>query len=173
MADILTQLQDALDILLQQFYAGLRYTNDRHPSIYIPGQPHDANREASAKEAENGPAANATSQQSPPATTANANAQAAGGVSGETSAPRSPSPDPDFAATQHEIASDIVLNMARIQALIERLPGIGLSEKDQLERMKELDQQLREEDERLLEAKKEKERLRQLLDERILKVRRP
>ncbi|KAK7518003.1 mediator complex, subunit Med21 [Phyllosticta citriasiana] len=172
MTDILTQLQDALDILLQQFYAGLRYTNDRHPSVYIPGQPHDANREASAKEAENGPAANATSQQSPPATSAN-NAQATGGVSGETSAPRSPSPDPDFAATQHEIASDIVLNMARIQALIERLPGVGLSEKDQLETMKELDRLLREEDERLLEAKKEKERLRQVLDERILRVRRP
>ncbi|KAL1640435.1 RNA polymerase II mediator complex subunit [Diplodia intermedia] len=155
MSDILTQLQDAIDILVQQMYAGLMYTHTRHPYGDIAAQPHDADRDI------NNPSAQAAS----------AAENGGPGIAGDR--PRSPPPDPAFAVTQHEIASDIILNMARINALADRLPGIGFSEQQQLARLKELDRELREEQRRLETARGEKERLLGLLDERIMKARRP
>ncbi|OJD32157.1 mediator-rna polymerase ii transcription subunit 21 [Diplodia corticola] len=154
MSDILTQLQDAIDILVQQMYAGLMYTNTRHPYGSIPAQPHDASRDIG------NPAAAAAENGGP-------------SITGNDNRPRTPPPDPSFAVTQHEIASDIILNMARINALADRLPGIGFSEQQQLARLAELDRELREEQERLEKARVEKERLLGLLDERIMKARRP
>lgn len=140
-------------------YAGMVYTNTRHPYGDIPGQPHDADRDLQASGAnENGPASNADN---------------AGGANNNGDRPRSPPPDPNFAATQHEIASDIIMNMARINALADRLPGIGFSEQQQMARLAELDRELREEQAKLDEAKREKERLMGVLDERIMKARRP
>ncbi|EOD43624.1 hypothetical protein GTA08_BOTSDO10390 [Neofusicoccum parvum] len=160
MADILTQLQQALDTLVQQMYAGVMYTNTRHPYADIPGQPHDADRDQNQPggAGENGPANDS---------------QPGGANNGNGDRPRSPPPDPDFAVTQHEIASDIIMNMARINALADRLPGIGFSEQQQMARLEELDRELREEGQKLQEAKQEKDRLLGLLDERIMKTRRP
>lgn len=174
MSDILTQLQDAIDIvripaplrktyfshssqLVQQMYAGLMYTHTRHPYGDIPSQPHDADRDIN----------------NPSASTGGATENGPGNNGAAGDRPRSPPPDPNFAVTQHEIASDIIMNMARINALADRLPGIGFSEQEQLARLAELDRELRAEQEKLDEAKEEKDRLLGLLDERIMKARRP
>ncbi|KAF2089720.1 hypothetical protein K490DRAFT_55296 [Saccharata proteae CBS 121410] len=161
MTDMLTQLQDALDVLLQQFYAGLAYTTTRHPYGTIAGQTHNPAADPSTT---NTTATSPTQTQHP---------STAADPSNPPQPPRSPPPDPDFTATQHEISEDIVMNIARIEALIQRLPGIGQSEKAQLARMEELNRLLEEEEGRRVEAVREKERLLQVLDERIMRVRRP
>lgn len=140
-------------------YAGMMWTNTRHPYGDIPGQPHDADRDIHTSGAnENGPG----------------NADNPGGAANNNGdRPRSPPPDPNFAVTQHEIANDIIMSMARINALADRLPGIGFSEQQQMARLAELDRELREEQAKLDDAKREKERLLAVLDERIMKARRP
>lgn len=144
--------------LVQQMYAGIMYTNTRHPYGEIPAQPHDADRDQNQPGGGGGGGPDTANDTTLP---------------GGADRPRSPPPDPDFAATQNEITNDIIMNMARIQALADRLPGIGFSEQEQVARMQELDRELREEAVKLEEAKLEKERLLGLLDERIMKARRP
>ena len=142
------------------------YTSTRHPYADIPGQPHDADRDLNSNN--NANQSGGDGQQQPGNV-----ADASGAAGALTERPRSPPPDPSFTVTQHEIAQDVVLNMARIGALIDRLPGIGSSEREQVDRMAELDRQLREVEAERAEAVREKERLLALLDERIVGVRRP
>lgn len=72
--------------------------------------------------------------------------------------PKLPSPE-EFAAQLNEFSNDIVLKEQQLEILFENLPGMGISEKDQVERMQELQRQLDDIEPERLEAIKEKERL--------------
>lgn len=66
-----------------------------------------------------------------------------------------------------ELAKDLVLKEQQIEILIGNLPGLNSSEKEQVERMKELEKQLDDlESERVL-AVKEKETLLRLVEDKI------
>ncbi|MCJ1355972.1 MAG: RNA polymerase II mediator complex subunit [Icmadophila ericetorum] len=120
MTDRLTQIQDCLDQLATQFYASLRYITNHHP---------------------NSPSANNLSNPSqPPETPGQSNNN-----------PPLPGHDPNhrpdtpttFAAAQQELAHDLILKTKEIEVLVKSLPEVGESEREQMERIRELEGELR------------------------------
>ena len=83
--------------------------------------------------------------------------------------PKPPAPE-EFAAHLNEFSNDIVLKEQQLEILFENLPGMGISEKDQVERMKELQRQLDEIEPERLEAVKEKERLIEKVEKGIVGI---
>jgi mediator of RNA polymerase II transcription subunit 21 len=77
-----------------------------------------------------------------------------------------------FAQTQRELARDLVIKEQQIEYLIDALPGIGKSEREQARRLVELEEEMRGVEERRVEAVRERERVRQVLDRVIECVRR-
>lgn len=63
-----------------------------------------------------------------------------------------------------------MLKEQQLEILFENLPGMGISEKDQVERMKELQRQLDEIEPERLEAVKEKERLIEKVEKGIVGI---
>lgn len=152
MADRLTQLQDALDQLFTQMFASITYIDTRHPAVSIPNQ---------------------VDQHTPSAPATNNNA----------SDPAPPAIDPDnrhnpepvsahFQDTMRELARDLVLKHAQIEALIDSLPGLGNSQADQEKRIEELEDELRKVEEVREEARKEREQLLRRVEGRIVAARR-
>ncbi|KIW02178.1 uncharacterized protein PV09_06341 [Verruconis gallopava] len=151
MADRLTQLQDALDQLFTQMFASITYIDTRHPASTIPGQ---VDQHAAVR-----PPINESGQDAP-----------------------APTVDPDtrhipeeprrFHATLQELAQDLVLKQAQIEALIESLPGLGNSQEDQEKRIEELEGELKEVQVLREQARIEKERLLSTVEAKILSARR-
>ncbi|KAK3076409.1 hypothetical protein LTS18_013117, partial [Coniosporium uncinatum] len=69
-----------------------------------------------------------------------------------------------------ELAQDLVAKESQIEHLIDTLPGVGTSQRDQEARLKELEKQLQEVEAERVEAALEKERLLERLDSQIMKM---
>lgn len=84
-----------------------------------------------------------------------------------TAASNAPPSHEDFQKDIKEFARDTINKEQQIELLIANLPGLNSSEREQVERMKELERQLEElEGERVL-AVKEKETLLRLVEHKI------
>ncbi|KAF1949513.1 CSE2-domain-containing protein [Byssothecium circinans] len=154
MADILTQIQDELDMLLNQMQSSLAYIRVRAPPAAIPNQPllstfaeHEA--QSAAAQAASQPNSN-PSQAAPP--------------------PPPPSPE-EFQKDVRELSRDLYLKEQQIEVLIASLPGLDTSEKEQVERMRELERELEGLEGERVRAVREKEGLVTLVEERIRSAR--
>ncbi|KAJ9666864.1 Mediator of RNA polymerase II transcription subunit 21 [Coniosporium apollinis] len=174
MADRLTQLQDCLDQLAKQMYASLMYTLHHSAPLPIPGQP---NQYEHLLPITNGPTNGITTHDTPNANAEQQQAAAANPPANADNPARSGSPVPDppavFASTLRELARDLIVKEQQIEALIASLPGIGTSEKEQVERIAELERQLREVEEERKEAVREKREVLRRLDSAIVGVKIP
>ncbi|KAJ9636747.1 Mediator of RNA polymerase II transcription subunit 21 [Coniosporium tulheliwenetii] len=173
MADRLTQLQDCLDQLAKQMYASLMYT--LHHSAPSPFPASRTNTSTSSPL----PTAPRTASPPtiPPTRTQNSNKQPRRipqptPTTQPVPAPR-PRPPAVFASTLRELARDLIVKEQQIEALIASLPGIGTSEKEQVERIAELERQLREVEEERKEAVREKREVLRRLDSAIVGVKIP
>ncbi|TGZ84399.1 hypothetical protein EX30DRAFT_338929 [Ascodesmis nigricans] len=77
-----------------------------------------------------------------------------------------------FKQRQTELARDLVLKVKQIETLIATLPGIGISQEAQEERLKELQARLQEAEKERIEAVKERERARERLESIVVGLRR-
>ncbi|ORY18607.1 mediator complex, subunit Med21 [Clohesyomyces aquaticus] len=128
MADILTQIQDELDMLLHQMASVLSVIKERAPSSPIPGQPvHPSLSEQDGHTQSASHPTQTTTQQS-------GSTQSAGASTQQT--------QQSFTDDLKELSRDLVLKEQQIELLISRLPGVGTSQKEQMERMKEVEKQL-------------------------------
>jgi mediator of RNA polymerase II transcription subunit 21 len=73
-------------------------------------------------------------------------------------------------AAKKELARDLILKTKEIDLLIGSLPGIGVSEEQQIQRLEKLENELQEVEKRRREAVKRKEELQKRLDEVIQTV---
>jgi mediator of RNA polymerase II transcription subunit 21 len=162
MTDKLTQLQDALDQLLTQVFSSIRYIDTRHPYISIPGQ---SNQNPFATD----PNSQQTGHPSDAQTTQQQQQENQQLQAGEELPPDNPEV---FQEKLKELARDLVLKEQQIEFLIETLPGLGNSQEDQEKRIKELEGQLREVESERAVAEKERAQLVELVEGRILGVRR-
>jgi mediator of RNA polymerase II transcription subunit 21 len=69
-----------------------------------------------------------------------------------------------------EFARDIVIKQQQVEALIANLPGLNVSEEQQVARMKELEKELEGLEDERLQAVKEKEVLLKKVEDRIMSV---
>ncbi|KAI1660806.1 CSE2-domain-containing protein [Daldinia decipiens] len=146
MGDRLTQLQDAVDQLAQQFVACIHYIN-RHHNLETLG-PNDQIRDVK---------------------------QEPGQEEGKSTQPNllDPHPDDVFKAAQVELAQDLITKEQQIELLISLLPGLDNSEQDQERNIKELEEELKVAEAQRQEAIKEKEDTMAKLDAVIRSIRRP
>jgi mediator of RNA polymerase II transcription subunit 21 len=87
----------------------------------------------------------------------------------DASAPAQPTHE-EFAADIKDMARDLVLKQQQIELLIASLPGLNSSEAQQVQRMKELEGQLEELEGERVRAVKEREELVKLVEGRIVGV---
>ncbi|KAF2732719.1 hypothetical protein EJ04DRAFT_535870 [Polyplosphaeria fusca] len=118
MGDILTQIQDELD----QMHAALAQIAIHAPPSPIPSQPTFSTDPATQSTQ---PTQSASTQPTQPSS---ASAQDAA--------------IEKFRADIAELSRDMVTKEQQLEYLIERLPGIGTSERQQVERMRELEGEL-------------------------------
>jgi mediator of RNA polymerase II transcription subunit 21 len=133
-------------------FASITYIDTRHPASSIPNQ---VDQHAAANQPSN-------IQQAPP--------------------PPPPPSDLDnrhhpeepgkFHETLRELAQDLVIKQAQIEALIDSLPGLGNSQEDQEKRIEELEGELREVEKMREEARREREELLGRVETKILGARR-
>lgn len=171
-------------------YATLSYTSTRAVPSPVPGQPFQspaapafpssthATSDAAALETQtqthNQGSSNPTQITQPTATTSDpSQTQIQPQTQTRLLSTRPPRHDPAaaFTADLHELARDLIVKEQQIEMLIERLPGIGTSERAQRARMAVLERQLREIEEERARAVAEKERLLERVAGRIAGVR--
>ena len=70
-------------------------------------------------------------------------------------------------AAKRELARDLILKTKEIDLLVGSLPGIGVSEEQQIERLDRLERELQDVERRRLQAVRRKEELQKRLDEVI------
>lgn len=87
--------------------------------------------------------------------------------------PVTPYPAEVFKDGQRELAQDLILKEQQIEFLISSLPGLGNSEKDQEQVIKQLEEELKVAEEERKQAVKEKEVVLARLEEVIRSVKRP
>jgi mediator of RNA polymerase II transcription subunit 21 len=87
----------------------------------------------------------------------------------ENAPPAKPSPE-QFQKDIKEFAVDITLKEQQIEHLIGNLPGINWSEKEQVERMKELERQLEALEGERVQAVREKDMLLKMVEDKITGV---
>ncbi|KAI1003622.1 hypothetical protein K3495_g4589 [Podosphaera aphanis] len=143
MADRLTQLQDAVDQLVNQFIASLSYVNKHHSPQRV--DPRDVLR---------------------------AETNGEGCQKQVHLQVDSLSPDV-FKAAQIELAQDLIIKEQQIEALISILPGLENSEKDQEQTIHQLEKELRAADIESREALRQKELLLERLESVIRSLKRP
>jgi mediator of RNA polymerase II transcription subunit 21 len=165
MTDRLTQLQLCLNQLATQMYATLHYTSDRATPSRIPDlryqiSPARSNFLETQQTQSDETQTQTTTQQSDPTQPQNTQTQPQSQQDSAT----------QFTADLHELARDLILKEQQIELLIDRLPGIGTSERAQRERMRELEQQLQEIEVQRREAVAEKEVLLELVAGAIVGV---
>jgi len=154
MGDILTQIQDELDMLLNQMSAALRQIRENAPPSVPPGQQRlDTFAELEARTAAENTQQGVVANPSQPA----------------IAPPPKPSPE-QFHADLKELAQDITLKEQQIEKLIAHLPGLNWSEKEQVERMRELERQLEELEGERVKAVGEKDALMKMVEDRITGV---
>ncbi|KAJ4289106.1 RNA polymerase II mediator complex subunit [Kalmusia sp. IMI 367209] len=151
MADILTQIQDELDMLLNQMQSSFAYIRLRAPPANIPGQPllstfAEFDAQNAAQNTQN------TSQ------------------TASQPQPTAPPTQEEFQKDIQELSKDMVLKEQQIEVLIASLPGLNTSEQEQVQRMKELERELEEIEGERLAAVKEKEVLLQKVEDRIVRA---
>lgn len=73
-------------------------------------------------------------------------------------------------AAKKELARDIIMKTKEIDLLIGSLPGIGVSEEQQIQRLEQLESELQAVEKRRKEVVKRKEELQKQLDEVIQTV---
>ncbi|KAF2154273.1 hypothetical protein K461DRAFT_292937 [Myriangium duriaei CBS 260.36] len=133
MADRLTQLQDCLDDLATQMFASLRYINTHHSFASIQGQPdqhpNQKNEDGTTPVVQDGQIENL------------------------------PDEPHVFQANLRELARDLVVKEQQIEYLIKVLPGINNSARDQNERIKQLEQELRDVEEERKQAAAERDEM--------------
>lgn len=124
---------------LIQCFAGLNYNYHHHPYADIPGQPTQAPPTVSFNDPPEG-------SPKPTNTLTNGDAQKSGQTNDEKKEDE-PSDKPhsrtEHAASLRELAQGLVLKEQQIEYLIQSLPGIGSSERDQERRIRELQKELR------------------------------
>jgi mediator of RNA polymerase II transcription subunit 21 len=140
--------------------ASLRYISNRAPPAAIPGQPllstfseleaSQATQTTQASQATQ----SGTHQDQPPA----------------ASIPTGPATQEEFSKDIRELSRDLVLKEQQIEVLIASLPGLNASEKEQVDRMKELERELEGLEGERKEAMKERETLLKNVDEIIGRV---
>ncbi|KAH6868295.1 hypothetical protein J4E91_007160 [Alternaria rosae] len=154
MGDILTQIQDELDMLLNQMSAALRQIRENAPPSVPEGQqPLETFAQLEARNAAE------NTQQNP---TADPSQQ-------PIAAPPKPSPE-QFQADLKEMAQDITLKEQQIERLIAHLPGLNWSEREQVDRMKELERQLEDLEGERVKAVKDKDVLMKMVEDKITGV---
>lgn len=84
-----------------------------------------------------------------------------------------PDPPDVFQAAQRELAQDLILKEQQIEYLISSLPGLGNSERDQEQAIRQLEEELKAAEEERKEALKEREEVLQRLDAVIRTIKRP
>lgn len=136
MSDRLSQLQEAVDQLMEQFIATYFYI-DRHHDLKTFG-PKDTIAPQKA-------------DQPPEVDTLPADV---------------------FAAGQLELARDLITREQQIEYLISSLPGLDNSEHDQLQSIKELEEELMVAEKQRQEAVKEKDEVLVKLDQTLRSIRR-
>ncbi|KAH9871078.1 hypothetical protein J1614_006652 [Plenodomus biglobosus] len=157
MGDILTQMQDELDLLLHRMSTSLRWIRENAPPSVPPGQQRlDTFAEL---EARNAVESNATQTATAPSALTQA----------PTAAPntRGPVPKEEFEKDIKDFAHDVVSKEQQIEELIAHLPGLDFSEKEQVERMKDLERQLEELESERVEAVKEREKMLRLVEGKL------
>lgn len=138
--------------------ASLTYIKTRAPPAPIPGQPllsSFAEHEAQAA-AQSQSSSHPSQPSQAPATPA---------------APLAPPSQEEFQKDIRELSRDLLLKEQQIEILVGSLPGLNTSEKEQVERMKELERQLEEIEGERLAAVKEKEVLVRKVEDRIGSIR--
>lgn len=144
MGDVLTQVQDELNNLLHQMTAALVTIRLRAPPAAIPGQPvlssfaeHGMQQAAqqSAQNAAAGGAQQATGQYAAipdgPAVEAPKEASTNLPLSGE-----------GMQEQLRELSQDLVAKEQQLEVLIKALPGTGVTEREQMEKMEALEKEL-------------------------------
>ncbi|KAF2621860.1 hypothetical protein BU25DRAFT_228693 [Macroventuria anomochaeta] len=154
MADILTQMQDEVDMLLNIMQSQLFQIRTRAPPSVPEGQQKlssFAEKEAADK------SENATQNSAQPTQTS------------EHAPPAQPTKE-EFNDDLKEMAKDLVVKSQQIEMLIANLPGVNSSEAEQVQRMKELERELEEVEGERLQAVKVKELLLKKVEEKIMGV---
>jgi mediator of RNA polymerase II transcription subunit 21 len=78
-----------------------------------------------------------------------------------------------FLQAQRELARDLIIKSAQIQILVQSLPGIGHSEQEQEQRLRELEVEMKEAEEERLKALEEREKMLARVEAVLIKGRRP
>ncbi|KAI9846600.1 MAG: RNA polymerase II mediator complex subunit [Sclerophora amabilis] len=185
MTDRLTQLQDALDQanrpqplphaphwLATQFYASIRYVTTHHPHSALPLPPQPSQQQHPTQSSNITITTNSNNNNNnntQPLTTSAPQTPAAPQNDLDPSLPRPDSPS-TFAAAQRELARDLILKEQQIEYLISVLPGIGTSEKEQEERIRVLEGELKEAEEQRRKVGEERERLVERVEGVITRV---
>lgn len=118
--------------------------------------------------------ANSTNTKSEPSQTANGTATINSTQLPDPSNTEEPVPDsPEvFQAALRELARDLIMKEQQIEHLIGVLPGIGTSEKNQNDRIQELEAELRQVEEQRKTAMQEKEEMLDVLGDLAMQCKR-
>ncbi|KAF3052327.1 RNA polymerase II mediator complex subunit [Didymella keratinophila] len=153
MADILTQMQDEVDMLLNIMKTQLLQIRLRAP----PSVPEGQQKLSSFLEKE---AADKSE---------NAYQNSAQPSQASIAPPPLPTKE-EFNEDLKDMAKDLVIKSQQIELLIANLPGVNTSEVEQVQRMKELEKELEGLESERLQAVKEKEVLLKMVEDKIMGV---
>lgn len=151
-------------------FIALNYNHQKHPYADIPGQPSQAPKpdpESSAKIQTNGePSSDLPNGNT--AQTAATTAQPADATGPEEEKPPVPDTPEVFEQNQRELAQAIVVLEQQMEVLINSLPGLERSEGEQMERMRQLEAELRDVEAERAKAERVREDLIKGLEEVIV-----